>query len=95
IKAFVAKNFVRVHEVVLLGSMAEFQFQVNHPRYGVGARFSLIDMENATIDCQVQLDLRFVDAGTGIVLWKGTLFSEEEKNVHAAVPGMEFDLSLK
>ncbi|MEC4683674.1 MAG: CsgG/HfaB family protein [Nitrospirota bacterium] len=86
-----ARKSVRGNEVVLLGSMREFQFQVNHPRYGVGAEFSLLDMQNATLDCQVELDLRFVDAQTGELLWKGTLFSEEERNVHVAVPGTELE----
>jgi hypothetical protein len=81
------RNLLGGNDVVLLGSMREFQFQVNHPRYGVGGEFSLLDMQNAEIRVQVEFDLQFVDAGTGAVLWKGTLFSEEEKDVHVNKPG--------
>ncbi len=81
------RKFLGEDETVLLGTLTEFQFQIDHPRFGVGSEFSLLDMQSARIRTQVAFDLKFVDLGTGDVLWKGSLSSEREKNIHYKQPG--------
>jgi len=76
------KKFLHGNEVAVLGKIREFQFQIDHPRYGMGPEFSLLDMQDARIRVQVSIDLRFMDAGTGQEIWSGTLSSAQEKEVH-------------
>lgn len=83
------RRFLGNSETILLGRIREFQFQVDHPRFGMGSEFSLLDMQDARIRVQVVLDLKFVDLGTGDVIWKGSLSSAEEKKVHYQKRGQD------
>lgn len=83
------RKFLAEDGLVLLGRIREFQFQVDHPRFAMGAEFSILDMQNARIRVQVEMDLRFVDLGTGDVLWEGILSSGQEKDVHYRKRGQD------
>ncbi|MHB8544450.1 MAG: hypothetical protein ACYC9S_10700 [Leptospirales bacterium] len=83
------RRFLGNSETVLLGRIREFQFQVDHPRFGMGSEFSLLDMQDARIRVQVSMDLKFVNWRTGELLWKGSLSSDEEKKIHYRKRGQD------